>query len=129
MRIKFLAVFSAPKNYVIDGETINGIDLSLQDEDRHVAGIYNVERDEHGVLHATLSQATLPYQIPTHHSGWAESDWIDSESYLPDTCYVRPTSIPDGVEYELGWHKEIIDTPAGAITREGWTVFPVNNTT
>ena len=117
MKIKFLATGNAPTHYEIDGEIINGIDLSIIEyggrfmcnEVARQAGIRHAERDEHGELWVTLKQ-----ESGSGH--WRESDWIDAVDYDPDAIYIRQIDNPfvgkayaltrQGKQYE-GW--EVLD--------------------
>lgn len=133
MMLRFMPTGWAPQNYTITGETINTVDLSviehggqwIGDEATQAAGIVHAERDADGELWVTLSQATLGYQIPVPSSDWREGDWMDADDYEPDTCYVVPTSIPEGVVHELAWITRTMQTPSGEISDSGWTVLPV----
>lgn len=99
MKIKFLAKGFAPKSYDINGETINGIDVSLfpqggtfvGNDVTLAAGIYGVHWDN-GVLHVTLGQMTNAYQFPVASHDWREGEWIDAADYDPAACYVKATN-------------------------------------
>lgn len=94
MKLKFLATGNAP-NYIISGETINGIDLSIVEhggefigsEETRQAGIRNAERDETGELWVTLCQ-----QVGPGH--WTEGEWLDAEDYDPNAIYVAKLDKP-----------------------------------
>jgi len=88
MNIKFLSTGKAPE-YIISGETVNGIDLSpleyggefVADKDTRQAGLRYAERDEHGVLWVTLQQEVGP-------GHWTAGEWIDAANYDPTAVYV-----------------------------------------
>ena len=113
MKIKFKATSNAPE-YDIQGETINGFDLSplehggefIGDEQTKEAGIRDAYRDEQGELHVTLKQSVIASQYPTRPAHWRESDEIDAEKYEQGKCYVTPTGVADlekGKDYEIVW--------------------------
>ncbi len=98
MRIKFLATGSAPE-YTIDGDTVNGIDLSgdydaEQAREQGIREAYMQDGEWHVVLcqmapvtHAvTLSDGQV---IETRGGDWQESDWIDAEDYDPAVMYIK----------------------------------------
>ena len=124
MKLKFLA-YGQNKDYEINGDTINGIDLSefpvdgvfTGNEQTEEAGIINVERDSEG-LKVTLYQGTIAGQYPNRKAHWREGSWIDASGYDPETCYVNPTGmqgLEEGVDYEIVKGVDV----AG---EEGWTV-------
>jgi len=88
MKIKFKATADAPL-YAIDGEVINGFDLSpLEHGGQFVgsgatgaAGIRDAKRDADGELFVTLKQAVGP-------GHWTESEWMDASQYDPDVIHV-----------------------------------------
>lgn len=98
MKLKFLAKNEAPE-YAIQGETLNGLDLSIiehggrfiPNEATNAAGIFNAYRDEQGELFVTLAQdcCASRWGKPAH---WRESEYIDAESFEPETCYIVPTN-------------------------------------
>ena len=122
MKLKFRAVNVEP-SYTINNETINGIDLSvieeggkfIGDESTKEAGIYDVYRQD-GELYVTLKQATIASQYPPHKAHWREGNWIDANSYDPDTCYVVPTGVAGRDDYDIIWTTGL--TPED----EGWTI-------
>lgn len=129
MKVKFMAKARAPDVYELDGETINGIDLSviehggqfLGNDETQSSGIRDAWRDEHGVLHVVLCQRVIASQHPEGPAHWRESQWIDAESYDPEECYVVPTGLQHlarGVDYFVAWGKGI------APGEQGWTVLP-----
>ena len=90
MKVKFKATGIAPIHYEIEGETINGFDLSALEhgdkwqgnDETKAAGIRHAERDEAGELWVTLKQ-----EVGAGH--WTESAWMDAIDYNPDAVYVR----------------------------------------
>ena len=92
MKIKFLATAQAPE-YKINGEIINGIDLSLLEEgdkftgneETREAGIRDAYR-ENGDLYVVIKQVAGANRKETH---WRESDWIDAGDYDPESCYIK----------------------------------------
>ena len=114
MKIKFLATLNAPE-YDIQGETINGFDLSpletagkfVGNEQTKEAGIRDAYRDEQGELHVTLKQSVIASQYPERSAHWRGVDnEIDAEDYEQGKCYVTPTGVSDleeGKDYEIVW--------------------------
>jgi len=114
MKIKFKATSTAPE-YDIQGETINGIDLSpiehggefVGNEQTNDAGIRDAYRDEQDELHVTLKQSVIASQYPNRRADWRGGDAeIDSEDYEQGKCYVTPTGVSDleeGKDYEIVW--------------------------
>ena len=103
MQIKFLAT-GRPFDYAINGETINGFDLSIVEhggkvritEELAEAGIRKVERYENGQLWVTLCQAPPVTKVirgvEMREGDWRESDWIDAAVYDPETLYIEEVS-------------------------------------
>ena len=100
----------APTNnhhdYTINGETINGIDLSdvLEGEkwdlpELRAVGIREVSRQD-GELLAVLQQKHG--KMPGISQDWESGEPIDAEDYDPDQCYIRAAPL-FGV---AGWHWE-----------------------
>ena len=116
MKIKFNTTRKAPK-YDIQGETINGFDLSLIEpgdlfmgnEETEEAGIRDAYRDDQGELHVTLKQSVIASQYPERSAHWRGGDAeIDAEDYEQGKCYVTPTGVADlkeGKDYEIVWAK------------------------
>ena len=113
MEIKFKASSNAPE-YDIQGETINGFDLSplenggefVGNEQTKEAGIRDAYRDEQGELHVTLKQSVIASQYPKRRADWRDSDEIDADDYEQGKCYVTPTGVDDleeGKDYEIVW--------------------------
>ena len=113
MKLIFKATSKAPE-YEIQGETINGLDLSpleyggkfIGNEQTQEAGIRNAYRDEQGELHVTLKQSVIASQYPKRRADWRDSDEIDAEDYEQGKCYVTPTGVSDleeGKDYEIVW--------------------------
>ena len=114
MKIKFKATSNAPE-YEIQGETINGFDLSplehggefIGNEQTKEAGIRDAYRDEQGELHVTLKQSVIASQYPERRADWRGGDTeIDAEDYEQGKCYVTPTGVSDleeGKDYEIVW--------------------------
>ena len=114
MKIKFKATSTAPE-YDIQGETINGFDLSpleyggkfIGNEQTREAGIRNAYRDEQGDLHVTLKQSVIASQYPERCAHWRGGDTkIDAEDYEQGKCYVTPTGVDDlkeGTDYKIVW--------------------------
>ena len=112
MQIKFLATGRA-FDYTINGETVNGFDLSVIEhggkfigsEETREAGIRNAERDEAGELWVTLCQAPPVTKIirgvEMREGDWRESDWIDAANYDPETLYIVDVT-PGGASAPLG---------------------------
>jgi len=103
MKITVLATGNAPTHYSFNGDVITAyydglaedFDLSVIQSDNKFTGlsvdslnrkasqiIRAAYRDESGELHVTLCQG-----VGSGH--WEASDEIDSESYNPDTVYVK----------------------------------------
>ena len=110
MKLKFLATGQGPDRYEFDGDKITAhqgelsevIDLTeLEHGDKFEGAepetltlpgsqiIRDAYRDEHGVLHVTLCQAS---PMLGH---WRESEIIDSEDYISGHRYIR--ELVDGV--------------------------------
>ena len=114
MKIKFKATSNAPE-YDIQGETINGFDLSplenggvfMGNEQTKDAGIRDAHRDEQGELHVTLKQSVIASQYPERSAHWRGGEAeIDAEDYEQIKCYVTPTGVSDleeGIDYEIVW--------------------------
>ena len=113
MKIKFKATPSAPE-YDIQGETINGFDLSplehggkfMGNEQTKEAAIRDAYRDEQGELHVTLCQSVIASQYPNRRADWRDSVEIDADDYEQGKCYVTPTGVPDleeGIDYKTVW--------------------------
>ena len=113
MKLTFKATSKAPE-YNIQGETINGFDLSplehggvfMGNEQTKDAGIRNAYRDEQGELHVTLCQSVIASHIPERRADWRESYEIDAGDYEQGKCYVKPTGVDDleeGKDYEIVW--------------------------
>ena len=121
MKITVLATGNAPTHYSFNGDVITAyydglaedFDLSVIQSDNKFTGlsvdslnrkasqiIRAAYRDESGELHVTLCQG-----VGSGH--WEASDEIDSESYNPDTAYVK-----------LNQEKAFSGTPK-ALTRQG----------
>ena len=114
MKLTFKATSKAPE-YNIQGETINGFDLSplehggvfMGNEQTKDAGIRNAYRDEQGELHVTLCQSVIASQYPNRRADWRGGNTeIDAEDYEKGKCYVTPTGVSDleeGKDYEIVW--------------------------
>ena len=114
MKLKFKATSTAPE-YDIQGETINGFDLSplqsggafVGNEQTTEAGIRDAYRDEQGELHVTLKQSVIASQYPNRRADWRGGNTeIDVEDYEQGKCYVTPTGVSDleeGKDYEIVW--------------------------
>lgn len=131
MKIKFLATGRAPKTYKINGETINGYDLSVVEyggffiwnEEIEKAGIRNVFRDEDGTLFVTLKQCVISSKIPGKKAHWRESEYMDISDYNSTKCYVVPTGVADlaeGKDYQIVKGLDCTGT-------EGWTITEIKN--
>ena len=127
MKIQFEATSYAPE-YDIQGETINGVDLSpiehggefIGNEQTKEAGIRDAYRDEQGELHVTLKQSVIASQYPERSAHWrgAETE-IDAGDYDQGKCYVMPTGVADleeGKDYEVVW------TEGRGKNEEGFTI-------
>ena len=116
MKIQFKATLTAPE-YDIQGETINGLDLSpiehgdvfMGNEQIKEAGVRDVYRDDQGQLHVTLKQSVIASQYPERRADWRGLGIeIDAEDYEQGKCYVTPTGVSDleeGKDYEIVWAK------------------------
>lgn len=115
MKIKFLAVITAPEFYTIHNDFINGLDTSVftegavfvGNEETQAAGIFDMKRRD-GELYVTLGQCSLTYSCqPLNDShDWLGGGWIDAADYDPSRCYIVASSAPEGAEYvkrEKGW--------------------------
>ena len=114
MKIKFKATSNAPE-YDIQGETINGLDLSplehggefVGNEQTKEAGIRDAYIDEQGEIHVTLEQSVIASQYPNRRSDWRGLGIeIDAEDFEQGKCYVTPTGVSDleeGKDYEIVW--------------------------
>ena len=114
MKLKFKATNNAPE-YDIQGETINGFDLSplehggefMGNEQTKETGIRDAYRDEQGELHVTLKQSVIASQYPERSAHWRGGDTeIDGSDYEQGKCYVKPTGVDDleeGKDYEIVW--------------------------
>ena len=114
MKIQFKATSTAPE-YDIQGETINGFDLSplenggvfMGNEQTKEAGIRNAYRDEQGELHVTLKQSVIASQYPERRADWRGLGIeIDADDYEKGKCYVTPTGVSDleeGKDYDIVW--------------------------
>lgn len=132
MKIKFIAgnpSFS-PEPYAIQGETINGFDLSplqfggqfMGDDDTKAAGIRDVYRDEQGELHVTLSQATIASKLNQCKSHWRGSaQEIDASAYDPEACYV----VPAGAAHLIEGKDYIKVRDMDCAGETGWTIKEV----
>lgn len=134
MNIQFAATGDSPDYYTIEGEEINGIDLSPLDHGGRFggngatrnAGIRDAYRDSDGILHVTLCQRVIAYQYPGREgrSHWRAGPEIEATDYDPNQCYVVPTGASDlieGVDYKIVWAQ------GRAQGEEGWTIQPVEN--
>ena len=102
-------IFSPTNNhhdYEINGETINGIDLSdVRDGERwnlpelRTVGIREVSRQD-GELLAVLQQKHGKMPGVTQH--WGSSEPIDASDYEPQQAYIKPLPMVD----KSGWHWE-----------------------
>lgn len=132
MKIRFEAK-SRNIEYAIVGNTINGMDLSVIPADTKIeplpkelgdAGINEVYTDNSGELYVTLQQRGLPYQVPVDSHDWrGKLDWIDSESYSKDECYISPISAPEGTKIRWTEYTETRPRSGTEIERKGWTVI------
>jgi len=121
MKITVIPTGNAPTHYTFDGEIITAhydgetesFDLSVIPADGKFEGVgvdtldlpasqivRDAYRDSSGELHVTLCQ-----KVGSGH--WEASDELDSESYNPDTVYVK-----------LNQEKEFSGTPK-VTTRQG----------
>lgn len=132
MKLKFkAAAHFGLVSHVIEGETINGIDLSPIDNGGHFignettqeAGIRDAYRDAEGVLHVTLIAPVLASRLPGRKAHWRGSDVeFDAKDYVPGNCYVVPTGVADlneGLDYRTAWREGFVAGEAG------WTIEPV----
>ena len=127
MKIKFKATSQAPE-YDIQGETINGFDLSplehggefLGNKQTKEAGIRDAYRDEQGELHVVLKQSVIASQYPNRRADWRGGDTeIKAEDYEQGKCYVRPTGVAD---LEEGKDYEIVCDKGRGKNEEGFTI-------
>ena len=131
MKLQFKATGTGPAAYQIDGETINGIDLSplehggmfLGNDVTLAAGISDAYRDSEDVLHVNLKVPVLASRLPGRKAHWrGTGEEIDAADYDPEICYVEPTGVSDligGIDYRFAWRE-------GAASGEsGWTIEPV----
>ena len=114
MKLTFKATITAPE-YNIQGETINGFDLSplehgglfMGNEQTEKAGIRYAYRDAEGELHVTLNQRVITSQYPKRRADWRGLGIeIEAEDYEQGKCYVTPTGVSDleeGKDYEIVW--------------------------
>lgn len=128
MKLLFKAVQRGPLSHKIDGENINGINLSpLGHGDKFIGGAFTAEagieaahRDEAGELHVVLTERVIASQLPARPAHWrGGSEEIDAEDYSKDVCHVVPTGVSHlvhGVDYRIAWGNSLAD---GA---EGWTI-------
>ena len=93
-------------HYTINGETINGIDLSDVREgetwdlpELRAVGIREVYRDG-GDLFVVLEQRHG--KMPGANQHWGYSDPIEASDYEPQQAYIKPLSMVD----KSGWHWE-----------------------
>ncbi|MCA0920218.1 hypothetical protein [Pseudooceanicola nanhaiensis] len=139
MKILFLATRKAPAAYVLDGETINGFDLSplehggqfLGNATTRAIGLRGVHRDSEGELHVTLCQSVIASRVPNRPAHWRGSEVeIDAAAYDSATCYVIPTGLSDLQQvaedaevdvpsYAVAWRDGIAQGEAG------WCTVPV----
>jgi hypothetical protein len=132
MKLKFKAIGGAPHPHVIEGETVNGIDLTALEyggafvptEQTTAAGILAAYRDAQDVLHVTLAERCTASRVPETPAHWRGSETeIDADAYDPEVCHLMPTGLTglvEGVDYEIVWC-------AGWLGEEGWTVEPVRS--
>ena len=125
MKLTFKAGQIAPDAYEIDGEIINGFDLSpldydgvfLGDESTRALGIRQAWRDAEGELHVILTQRVIASRIPGLPTHWrGDTAEIDAASYDPQVCYVVPTGLLgliEGVDYQITWAEGIMIGEAG----------------
>jgi hypothetical protein len=103
MKIKLLATGQSPTSYTFDGDIVTAhlgaateeFDLTdlehgdkfegVEPDTLELPGsqiIRDAFRDEDGVLHVTLTEAS-------GNGRWAESEWMDAEDYHPANTYIR----------------------------------------
>ena len=131
MKLKFKATGTGPAAYQINGETINGIDLSplehggafVGNDATREAGIRAAHRDAQDVLHVTLTQRVIASRLPGRKAHWrGGEDEIDASDYDPEICYVEPTGVSDligGIDYRFAWREGVVPGESG------WTIEPV----
>lgn len=125
MKLRFKATQSGPEVHQIDGETINGIDLSPLEHGgafvptaaTQAAGIRAAYRNASGVLHVTLTERVIAGRYPGRKAHWrGTGQEIDASTYDPNECHVVPTGMAGIEDYQIVWRD------GAAPGESGWTV-------